>query len=133
VNSKWEQFRWVNEWILQIITEDSSQRNNYGRETQSRLAEEEHMSDLQKYINDRRQKDPEFSFNYDSEYQNFKIGALLKQARIEKGMTQEELAEKLHTKKSAISRIENHAEDIRLSTIEKYARALDQKIRIVIE
>jgi DNA-binding XRE family transcriptional regulator len=91
------------------------------------------MSDLQKYINDRKQKDPDFSLNYDPEYENFKIGALLKQARIEKGMTQEELAEKLHTKKPAISRIENHAEDIRLSTIEKYAKVLDRKIKIVIE
>ena len=40
---------------------------------------------------------------------------MLKQARLEAGLTQEQVAEKLHTKKSAISRIENHAEDIRLS------------------
>lgn len=34
---------------------------------------------------------------------------MLKKAREESGLTQEQLAEKLQTKKSAISRIENHA------------------------
>lgn len=56
-------------------------------------------------------------------YNEFKIGLLLKQARIEAGLTQEEIAKKLHTKKSAISRIENHAEDIKLSTLKKFAWA----------
>jgi ribosome-binding protein aMBF1 (putative translation factor) len=91
------------------------------------------MSDLQRYITKRKNSDPEFAAEYDSEYQSFKIGAVLKQARVSKGMTQEELAEKMHTKKTAISRIENHAEDIRLSTIEKYLHALDKNLRIVIE
>jgi len=36
----------------------------------------------------------------------------------------------LKTKKSAISRIENHAEDIKLSTIERVALALGKKLLI---
>jgi hypothetical protein len=36
----------------------------------------------------------------------------------------------IETKKSAISRIENHAEDIRLSAIQKYARALGKNLRV---
>ena len=91
------------------------------------------MSDLKKYINDRKERDPEFAENYDEGYENFKIGATLKRARLEKGFTQEQLAKLLHTKKTAISRIENHAEDIRLSTLEKYAKALDKEVKIVIE
>ena len=91
------------------------------------------MSDLKKYINDRKARDPEFAENYDEGYENFKIGATLKRARLEKGFTQEQLAKLLHTKKTAISRIENHAEDIRLSTLEKYAKALDKEVKIVIE
>jgi len=55
---------------------------------------------------------------------------LLKQAREEAGLTQEELAVKLDTKKSAISRIENHAEDIKLSTLEKFAHALGKHLRL---
>lgn len=90
------------------------------------------MSDLDKYIEKRKQKDPEFAEDFDTGYENFKIGEMLKQARIERGLTQEELAARLHTKKTAISRMENHAEDIRLSTLERYARALDKKLRVAI-
>lgn len=46
------------------------------------------------------------------------------------GMTQEMIARKLRTNKSAISRIDNHAEDIRLSTLEKYAKALGKRLRV---
>jgi len=88
------------------------------------------MSDLQKYIEKRKAKDPEFAHNYESGYQQFKIGAMLKLAREEAGLTQEQLARKLSTKKSAISRIENHAEDIKLSTLEKIAKALGKKLRV---
>ena len=91
------------------------------------------MSDLQKYIKERKKKDPEFANNYDEGYKNFKIGAVLKQFRIEKGYTQEQLAKLLNTKKTAISRIENHAEDIRLSTLEKFVHALGKKMKIVIQ
>ena len=88
------------------------------------------MSDLKKYVKSRRKKDPEFAEEYETGYEEFKIGVLLKSARKEAGLTQEQLAKKLHTKKTAISRIENHAEDIRLSTIEKYAEAIGKKLYI---
>ncbi|MBL1215662.1 MAG: helix-turn-helix transcriptional regulator [Ignavibacteriae bacterium] len=88
------------------------------------------MSDLKKYISKRKITDPEFAENYDIGYQNFKVGVLLKQLRQEAGLTQEELAGKLKTKKSVISRIENHAEDIRLSTLRRYAKSLGRRIKI---
>ena len=88
------------------------------------------MSDLQKYIDKRKSRDSKFALEYDTGYEQFKIGALLKKAREEAGFTQEELAEKLHTRKSAISRIENHAEDIKLSTLKKFANALGKEIRL---
>jgi ribosome-binding protein aMBF1 (putative translation factor) len=88
------------------------------------------MSDLQRYIKKRKAKDPEFAHNYESGYEQFKIGAMLKMAREEAGLTQEQLAQMLRTKKTAISRIENHAEDIKLSTLEKIAQALGKKLRI---
>ena len=52
-------------------------------------------------------------------YENFKIGALIKDARIEKGMTQEELAEKVGTTKSYISKLENNIKEVRISTLQK--------------
>ncbi len=90
------------------------------------------MSDLQKYINKRKKKDKRFAKNYDSGYADFKIGIVLKEAREEAGVTQEELARILKTQKSAISRIENHAEDIRLSTLHKVASALGKKLKVAV-
>ena len=90
------------------------------------------MSDLKKYIKARKQKDKGFALNYDQGYEDFKIGFLLRQAREAAGLSQEELAKRLHTQKTAISRIENHAEDIKLSTLEKVALALGKNIKIAI-
>jgi len=88
------------------------------------------MSELKKYITKRKKEDREFAQNYDVGYQNFKIGVLLKELREKSGLTQEELAKKLKTKKSVISRIENHSEDIKLSTLGRYAKSLGRRIRI---
>ncbi|MBO9639907.1 helix-turn-helix domain-containing protein [Siphonobacter aquaeclarae] len=52
-------------------------------------------------------------------YEPFKIGALLHDARLEKGLTQQELAEKTGTTKSYISKIENNVKEVRLSTLQK--------------
>ncbi len=92
--------------------------------------EKEEMSDVKKYIKKRKDRDPEFAKDFDSGYEQFKIGVMLKQAREEAGITQEELATRLHTKKTAISRIENHAEDIKLSTLEKFAHALGKHLKL---
>ncbi len=90
------------------------------------------MSDLKRYIKKRKARDPEWAEGFEAGYADFKISILLRQAREEAGMTQEELARRLRTKKSAISRIENHAEGIRLSTLKRYARALGKEIRVII-
>ena len=52
-------------------------------------------------------------------YQEFKLGVLIYEARLEKGLTQEELAEKCGTNKAYISRVENNIKDIRISTLQK--------------
>ena len=57
--------------------------------------------------------------NWEQEFEAFRLGVLLEEARIKMGMTQEQLAEKCGTNKSYISRIENNASDIRLSTLMK--------------
>ncbi len=88
------------------------------------------MSDLNKYINGRKRRDKFFAEGYDEGYDQFKIGVVLRQAREAAGMTQEDLARKLRTKKTAISRIENHAEDIKLSTLERVAGALGKRLHI---
>jgi len=52
-------------------------------------------------------------------YENFKIGALIHDARLEKGLTQEELADKVGTTKSYISKIENNIKEARISTLQR--------------
>ncbi len=90
------------------------------------------MSDLKKYIQGRKKRDKTFAAGYDEGYKQFKIGVILKQAREIAGLTQEELAHRIKTKKTAISRIENHAEDIKLSTLEKVAHALGKRLEVKI-
>ena len=57
---------------------------------------------------------------------------LFKLSREQVGMTQEEVARRLGTKKSVISRIETRDEDIRLSTVRKYAKALGKQMKLEI-
>jgi len=55
------------------------------------------MSDLNKYINKRKERDLEFAKDFDSGYEEFKIGEILKQARLDAGLTQEDVAIMLKT------------------------------------
>jgi ribosome-binding protein aMBF1 (putative translation factor) len=88
------------------------------------------MSDLDKYTRSRSARDPEFAEGLETGYEELKVGALLRQARERAGMTQEEVADRLETKKSAISRIENSAGTIRLSTLDRYARAIGWRLSL---
>ena len=90
------------------------------------------MSDHQQYKNKRMSKDPEFWKNYEEKFETFKLGVLLKQARVDAGMTQEQIANELNTTKSVISRMENHATDIRLSTLEKFAKVVGKHIHVAL-
>ncbi|MCP4164709.1 MAG: helix-turn-helix transcriptional regulator [Chloroflexi bacterium] len=88
------------------------------------------MSDVEHYIEERVERDSEFAEDFEEGYVDFKIGVILRQAREAAGMTQEEVANKLKTQKSAISRIENHANDVRLSTLRRYADAVGADLQI---
>jgi HTH-type transcriptional regulator/antitoxin HipB len=88
------------------------------------------MSDVQKYIEARSKREKEFAEGFEIGYTDFKIGVVLRQARESAGMTQEQVAKKLSTRKSAISRIENHADDVRLSTLRRYAKAVGASLSI---
>ncbi|WP_041463929.1 helix-turn-helix domain-containing protein [Pelodictyon luteolum] len=91
------------------------------------------MDDLDRYTEKRGESSPDFARTFERGYEQFRIGELLRQVRIQAGLTQNDLAEKLHTRKSAVSRIENHSEDIRLSTLAHYAEALGKKLKVVIQ
>ena len=56
---------------------------------------------------------------FDKGYGPFKLGAMIHEARLEKGLTQEQLAEKCGTNKAYISKVENDIKDVRISTLQK--------------
>jgi len=59
---------------------------------------------------------------YEEGFENFKIGILIQEARKQQNLTQKELALRCGTTKNYISRIENNASDIRLSTLMRIIR-----------
>ncbi|KXK37152.1 MAG: helix-turn-helix transcriptional regulator [Saprospiraceae bacterium] len=56
---------------------------------------------------------------FEKGYEAFKLGFLIQQARLKKGMTQQQLAEKIGTNKGYISKIENNIKEVRISTLQK--------------
>ena len=71
---------------------------------------------------------------YESGFEAFRLGILLQELRTEEGLTQEELANKCGTTKSYISRIENNASDIRLSTIIRiFRQGFGKDLKLIVE
>ena len=56
---------------------------------------------------------------FDAEYEVFKLGVLLQDARQKQGLTQEQVAEMAGTNKSYISKLEKDLKDVRLSTLQR--------------
>ncbi|MDR4988814.1 MAG: helix-turn-helix transcriptional regulator [Bacteroidales bacterium] len=71
---------------------------------------------------------------FEEGYEAFKLGVMLHELRKESGLTQQELAERCGTTKTYISRIENNASDIRLSTLMRIFRdGFNKHLRLSIE
>ena len=71
---------------------------------------------------------------FEEGFEAFKLGAMLQELRKNQGMTQEQLAQKCGTTKTYISRIENNASDIRLSTLMRIIReGLGGHLRLSVE
>ena len=67
-------------------------------------------------------------------YEFFKIGILLQQARLKKGLTQEELADRCGTNKGNISKIENDVREVRICTLQKIVEnGLDGELQFKIK
>ncbi len=71
---------------------------------------------------------------YEEGFEAFRLGVMLQELRREQGLTQEQLAEKCGTTKTYISRIENNASDIRLSTLMRIIReGFGKQLKFVVE
>ena len=71
---------------------------------------------------------------FEEGFEAFKLGVMIQELRKESGLTQEQLAEKCGTTKTYISRIENDASDIRLSTLMRIIReGFGKHLRLSVE
>jgi len=88
------------------------------------------MSDIDRMIREREAESPGFETMVEQELTELRIGLLIKELREKSGLTQEELARRMHTTKSAVSRLENRSGGARLETLEKVAHALGKELVI---
>ncbi|MEQ9302017.1 MAG: helix-turn-helix transcriptional regulator [Cyclobacteriaceae bacterium] len=80
----------------------------------------EHITTLDEHLDSRYgQSGSDQRTNFEMKAKAFAIGEIIRDARKEAHLTQEQLAERTGTKKSFISRIENGHSDIQLSTLYK--------------
>ncbi|HEY4510045.1 MAG TPA: helix-turn-helix transcriptional regulator [Candidatus Paceibacterota bacterium] len=77
-------------------------------------------------------KDKEIRKEYERLGPEFELVRLLIRKRLEKGFTQQELARKIGTKQSAISRLESGTYNPTMSVLRKVAKALGSKLEISI-
>lgn len=77
-------------------------------------------------------KDKEIKKAYEALKPEFDLIATIIKKRIEKGLTQEELARKIGTKQSAISRLESGTYNPSLAFLEKVASALGARVKVLI-
>lgn len=81
------------------------------------------LVDIDEFIDDRfGKRGAKARETFEEGYETFKLGVMLQKMRKEQKMTQEQLAVKCGTTKTYISRIENNASDIRLSTLMRIVR-----------
>jgi len=88
------------------------------------------MSDVDKMIQERAARSPGFESLVEQELAELRVGLVIKDLRQKNGITQDELARRIHTTKSAVSRLENRSGGARLETLEKVAHALGKELVI---
>ncbi len=88
------------------------------------------MDDLDKYVADRSERDPEFREAYEELQPEYAIKEAIVRARVEDGITQAELAERMGMKQPAVARMETGPFDPRLTTLRKLASALGVRFEI---
>ncbi len=67
------------------------------------------MSELDEYIEERKSRDKDFARGYGTGYEDFKVGLLIKQMRLE-----------------------NHSNDVRLSTLQKVANVFGKRVSLAL-
>ncbi len=83
-------------------------------------AKNKNLKSLDQFIDEKiGKKGTDNREQFENDYNTFKLGVLIQQARERKGLTQEQLAELSGTNKSYISKLERNLKDIRFSTLQR--------------
>lgn len=90
------------------------------------------MSNIEKFIATRKARNPKAWAHFDEKYRRYAIGMLLAEHRERAGLSLSELARRTKMNKTALSRLENHGEDVRLSTITRYVEATGKSLALKI-
>lgn len=88
------------------------------------------MRSFREYQKESFKKNPKLKEEYEKLKFEFQILDLLMEQRIKYGLTQKQLAEKIGTKQSAISRLENGNYNPTVNFLQKIADALDIEIQM---
>ncbi|MEA3392757.1 MAG: helix-turn-helix domain-containing protein [Candidatus Marinimicrobia bacterium] len=94
-----------------------------------------HLKSFDEHLNERYgKKGTKTRDEFDRESESFRLGVLVSEARKEKGLTQEELAQKIGSTKSYISKIENGVKEARVSTLQRIIEdGLGGKLHLSVE
>jgi DNA-binding XRE family transcriptional regulator len=91
-----------------------------GRKLNENIMKKISLTSLSKFIDTKvGKKGTKKRDKFEAEYEAFKLGVLIQQARQEKGLTQEQVAELSGTNKSYISKLEKDLKDVRFSTLQR--------------
>jgi transcriptional regulator with XRE-family HTH domain len=80
-------------------------------------------TEIEKFITDRKAKNPKRWAKFEDKYRAYAVGMLLAEYREQAGVSLTELAKLAGMHKTALSRLENHGEDVRFSTLARYVEA----------
>lgn len=90
------------------------------------------MSELEHYISARKARNPKAWANFEKRYAEHAVGQLLADYREQAGLSLSEFARRSNMAKSALSRLENHGEDVRLSTIIRYVQTAGTPLQLTV-
>ena len=90
------------------------------------------MSDVRD-LHEKWQRDPEYRAAYDELGPEFELARALIEARANAGLTQAQLAERMHTTQSVVARLESGRAHPSTRTLERFAQATGARLRISFE
>jgi ribosome-binding protein aMBF1 (putative translation factor) len=86
-----------------------------------------------KILHEKWEKDPEYRRAHDALEEEFALAAAIAEARGKAGLTQEEVARRMHTTQSNVARLESDRTTPSTRTLEKFAQAVGARLKISFE